>query len=215
MQSPVSLQSPRVAVSLAVCRSAPKERTRRLVRFWLTCRANMGTKHRKAAASSPRGLRPLLRAAPFGSGNNKGITQILTEKQQAELASIATEVHFGPRDTVYTADSSAHSAFILKDGMVKAFRDLSGGSQRVLAFLFPGDVFGLAENGRYGNREKGPNRFLSSRGGSRHPSAAGVQHRESRATARPAPARHQRARVLRDSKSVPERRTKMQQHATR
>jgi len=112
---------------------------------------HMETKDLKAAASSPRGLRPLLRAAPFGSGNDKGMTQILTEKQQAELASIATEVHLRPRATVYTADSSAHSAFIVKDGMVKAFRDLSRGSQRVLAFLFPGDVFGLAENGRYVN----------------------------------------------------------------
>jgi CRP-like cAMP-binding protein len=35
--------------------------------------------------------------------------------------------------------------------MVKAFRDLATGRQRVLAFLFPGDVFGLAENGRYVN----------------------------------------------------------------
>ncbi len=111
----------------------------------------MDAKHLKAAASSPRRLRPLLRAAPFGSGKNKAMVQILTEKQQTELASIAREVHFRPRATVYTADSPAHSAFIVKDGMVKAFRDLSSGSQRVLAFLFPGDVFGLAENGSYVN----------------------------------------------------------------
>jgi CRP/FNR family transcriptional regulator len=111
----------------------------------------MDTKHVKAAASSPRGSRPLLRATLFGGGNDNAMVQILTEKQQTELASIATEVHFRPRATVYSADSSAHSAFIVKEGIVKAFRDFASGRQRVLAFLFPGDVFGLAENGRYVN----------------------------------------------------------------
>jgi len=77
--------------------------------------------------------------------------QILTEKQQTELGSIATEVTFRRRVNVYHADSPAHSVFIVKDGMVKAFQDLPSGRQRVLAFLFPGDVFGLAENGLYVN----------------------------------------------------------------
>jgi CRP-like cAMP-binding protein len=77
--------------------------------------------------------------------------QILTEEQQAELGSIATEFSLRRRVNIYQADSSAHSVFIVKEGMVKAFRDLSSGRQRVLAFLFPGDVFGLAEDGRYVN----------------------------------------------------------------
>ena len=77
--------------------------------------------------------------------------QILTEKQQTELGSIATEVTFRRRVNVYHADSPAQSVFIVKDGMVKAFQDLPSGRQRVLAFLFPGDVFGLAEDGHYVN----------------------------------------------------------------
>jgi signal transduction histidine kinase len=35
--------------------------------------------------------------------------------------------------------------------VVKAFRDLPSGRRRVAAFLFPEDVFGLVENGRYLN----------------------------------------------------------------
>ena len=77
--------------------------------------------------------------------------QVLTEKQQAALASIAIEVRLRRGVSIYDADSPAHSIFIVKEGLIKAFQDLSSGRQRVLAFLFPGDVFGLAEDGHYVN----------------------------------------------------------------
>jgi CRP/FNR family transcriptional regulator len=111
----------------------------------------MDTKHVRAAATAGRASRPVLHATSFGRSSNKARVQILTEKQQTELGSIATEVTFRRRVNVYHADSPAHSVFIVKDGMVKAFQDLPSGRQRVLAFLFPGDVFGLAENGLYVN----------------------------------------------------------------
>jgi CRP/FNR family transcriptional regulator, anaerobic regulatory protein len=111
----------------------------------------MDKKHVGAAAASGRALRPVLRATPFGKGKNRAMVQILTEKQQTELGSIATEVSLRRRVSVYHADAPAHSVFIVKEGMVKAFQDLSSGRQRVLAFLFPGDVFGLAEDGHYVN----------------------------------------------------------------
>jgi CRP/FNR family transcriptional regulator, anaerobic regulatory protein len=41
--------------------------------------------------------------------------------------------------------------FITTDGAVKAYRDLPSGKRLVSAFLFPGDVFGLAERGHYVN----------------------------------------------------------------
>jgi CRP-like cAMP-binding protein len=111
----------------------------------------MDTNHVRAAAASGRALRPVLRATPFRQGNDKAMVQILTEKQQTELGTIATEVSFQRLVNVYHRDSPARSVFIVKEGMVKAFRDLSSGRQRVLAFLFPGDVFGLAEDGHYVN----------------------------------------------------------------
>ncbi len=113
----------------------------------------MGTQHVRAPATSGRALRPVLRATPFGTGDNKAMVQVLTDKQQTELGSIATEVSFRRGVSVYHADSRAHSVFIVKEGMVKAFRDLSSGRQRVLAFLFPGDMFGLAEEIFLGNSE--------------------------------------------------------------
>src|SRR5688572_11856164 len=101
----------------------------------------------------PRVLRPMLRAASFGSGD-KPLMQILTVKQQTELGRIATEIGFRRGVSIYEADSPAHWVFIMKEGVVKAFQDLSNGSQQVLAFLFAGDVFGLAQDGRYVNSVK-------------------------------------------------------------
>jgi CRP/FNR family transcriptional regulator, anaerobic regulatory protein len=111
----------------------------------------MDTKRAAAGADSGRALHPVLRARAFDGSNSSAMVQMLTEKQQAELGSIATEVSFRRRVTVYEAGAPAQSVFIVKEGMVKAHRDLSSGRLRVLAFLFPGDLFGLAEDGRYVN----------------------------------------------------------------
>jgi CRP-like cAMP-binding protein len=97
-------------------------------------------------------MRPLLRAAPFfGKANDKAVVQILTDKQQTDLGSIATEVSVRRRSNIYENGSPAHWVYIVREGLVKAYRDLSSGQQRVLAFLFPGDMFGLAEHGLYVN----------------------------------------------------------------
>jgi CRP-like cAMP-binding protein len=40
---------------------------------------------------------------------------------------------------------------VVAEGIVKSFRDLPSGKRRIAAFLFPSDLFGLAENGRYVN----------------------------------------------------------------
>jgi CRP-like cAMP-binding protein len=95
--------------------------------------------------------RVVIRATAFGRSEDKAMVQILTHKQQTELGRIATEVSYQRRINIYRSDSPAHSVYIVKEGMVKAFQNLSSGRQRVLAFLFPGDVFGLAEDGQYVN----------------------------------------------------------------
>ena len=77
--------------------------------------------------------------------------QLLTDQQQAELQAISTEVVLRARAPIYAAGSLAASIYIVQTGLVKVFRSLSSGRQQVLVFLFPGDVFGLAEDGRYVN----------------------------------------------------------------
>jgi CRP-like cAMP-binding protein len=50
---------------------------------------------------------------------------------------------------LYREDTAATCVFINAEGVVKAFKDLPSGRRWVTAFLYPDDVFGLAENGLY------------------------------------------------------------------
>jgi CRP-like cAMP-binding protein len=65
------------------------------------------------------------------------------------LAAIATRIHVAQRGVIYRDEAPATSVFIIAEGVVKAFKDMPSGRRWVTAFLFPADVFGLAENGRY------------------------------------------------------------------
>ncbi len=50
---------------------------------------------------------------------------------------------------VYREETAATSVFISAEGVVKTFKDMPSGRRWVTAFLYPADVFGLAENGLY------------------------------------------------------------------
>jgi CRP-like cAMP-binding protein len=50
---------------------------------------------------------------------------------------------------LYREDTVATCVFINAEGVVKAFKDMPSGRRWVTAFLYPHDVFGLAENGFY------------------------------------------------------------------
>jgi CRP/FNR family transcriptional regulator len=75
----------------------------------------------------------------------------LTDRQRQDVLAIATRLRLPPRLTLYHEAAPASSLFVVGEGAVKAFRDLPSGKRRVASFLFRGDVFGLAENGRYLN----------------------------------------------------------------
>ena len=50
---------------------------------------------------------------------------------------------------VYREETAATAIFIGAEGVVKTFKDMPSGRRWVMSFLFPDDVFGLAENGLY------------------------------------------------------------------
>ncbi len=93
-------------------------------------------------------LEPALQAIPF-LPPIRPEAPLLTESQRARLAAIATRVRFAPRTVIYREESPATSVFISAEGVVKAFKDMPSGRRLVTAFLYPADVFGLAENGLY------------------------------------------------------------------
>jgi CRP-like cAMP-binding protein len=92
---------------------------------------------------------PTLSAIPFLHGEHSTTTPLLTERQRLQLASIATRIRVLPRMVLYREEAAATAVFINAEGVVKVFKDMPSGKRWVTAFLFPSDVFGLAENGRY------------------------------------------------------------------
>jgi CRP-like cAMP-binding protein len=93
-----------------------------------------------------------MRSTPFLAGDPASEpARKMTPRQRQRLMAIATRERFPARTIIYREDSPAHDIFINTDGVVKAFRDLPSGRRRIVAFLLQGDLFGLAEGGRYMN----------------------------------------------------------------
>jgi CRP-like cAMP-binding protein len=93
---------------------------------------------------------PALRALPFFRPENSAVPR-LNDQQRQRLLGIAARIDVRPRGFVYKEHAAAGAVFICGEGAIKSFRDLSSGRRRVVGFLFRGDIFGLAENGRYVN----------------------------------------------------------------
>lgn len=97
---------------------------------------------------APADIEPALQATPF-LPPIRPEAPLLTDDQRARLAAIATRVRVAPREVIYREDAAANAVYIIAEGVVKAFKDMPSGRNWVTAFLFPADVFGLAENGLY------------------------------------------------------------------
>jgi CRP-like cAMP-binding protein len=94
-------------------------------------------------------LTPSLRAMRGFAPDDVAARPILTEAQREQLAALATRVELRPRVTIYRAGTPSEHVFVIGAGVVKTFRDLPSGKRRIVAFWHPGDVFGLAERGKY------------------------------------------------------------------
>lgn len=103
----------------------------------------------------PEGRLPKIVAREFcatGEQRNAVLKNILSPKDQAELAKIATVLAYPTGGVaIYSEGEDAHFLYLIDDGMVRLSRHLPNGSRQVLGFMWPGDFFGLAEEGRYVN----------------------------------------------------------------
>lgn len=105
-------------------------------------------KQRSRKPMVPSDVEPALQATPFLPPIRPD-APLLTDAQRMQLAAIATRVRVAAREVIYREESTAGSVFIIAEGVVKAFKDMPSGRRWVTAFLYPADVFGLAENGLY------------------------------------------------------------------
>jgi CRP-like cAMP-binding protein len=102
-----------------------------------------------------------IRAIPFEKLTAAGVaTQLLTDRHRQNLAGLATSLNVPRRTIFYREDTPAEWVFMIAKGVVKSYRDLPSGKRHIAAFLFPGDVFGLAENGRFVNSTQAVTRVM-------------------------------------------------------
>lgn len=92
---------------------------------------------------------PALSAWVVGSAG--GSIQLLTDSQRRQLMRIAEHETVRANATIYSEHAPAEDVFIVHEGIFKAFREFKSGKRRVAAFLFPRDLFGLADKQGYFN----------------------------------------------------------------
>jgi CRP-like cAMP-binding protein len=102
----------------------------------------------KRPVAPPPQLGPAINAIPFLKGTATR-TQLLTDRQREELMRIGTRLRLPSRMVIYREEVPADWVFVVVEGVVKSYKDLPSGKRVVGAFLFPRDLFGLAENGKY------------------------------------------------------------------
>jgi CRP-like cAMP-binding protein len=99
-------------------------------------------------------LRPKVRARPFlrQQDGETPIDNLLSAQQSEALARIATVFQYRrPGAVIYSDGEDAHFLYAVHSGCVRVSHTGPGGERQVLAFMWPGDLLGLAENGRYVN----------------------------------------------------------------
>lgn len=76
---------------------------------------------------------------------------LLSPAEEGQLSRIATILDYRANTTIFTEAEDAHFLYLIQEGVVRISRHLPDGTRQVLAFMWPGDLFGLAEEGYYVN----------------------------------------------------------------
>jgi CRP-like cAMP-binding protein len=92
---------------------------------------------------------PAIRAVDSWLPGEGHMRQVLSNGERTRLARIGSIVRFRKGDEIYRAGDPADAIYNVTSGVVKAYRTTADGSERISAFLFPDDLFGLSAEGRY------------------------------------------------------------------
>ncbi len=109
---------------------------------------------RSSARMPPKGRRPKIIAREFCATTLRRplLDNLLSATEQSELARIATVLTYQTSGiTLFSEGEDAHFLYLVDDGVVRLSRHLPDGARQVLSFMWPGDLLGLAETGRYIN----------------------------------------------------------------
>lgn len=76
----------------------------------------------------------------------------LSASQKADLARLAEVIEYKTAGSkIFSQGDEAAFTYLLVDGLTRICHTLHNGDRQILAFHWPGDVFGLAEHGKYLN----------------------------------------------------------------
>jgi len=73
----------------------------------------------------------------------------LTTGQFGRFIAVLEQATFEPQSTIFREGDPAQHLYTITVGAVKLYKLLSDGRRQIVAFLFPGDFFGLSGNGTY------------------------------------------------------------------
>lgn len=76
----------------------------------------------------------------------------LSMPDREELLQLGVRRHYAKGEFVFQAGNEAKSVFLLAAGRIKIYQPSSVGKEAILWFCFDGELFGLAEAARGGNR---------------------------------------------------------------
>jgi len=93
--------------------------------------------------------RPSILAAPFVKNTHGDVVELLSTLEQESLAQIGQLMRIRRHTTLYAEGGEARFVYNIIEGVVGTYHLLPGGERSVTAFLFPGDLLGMSENGHY------------------------------------------------------------------
>ena len=99
-------------------------------------------------------MAPEIRACGFNRATNcpSQFRNLLSLKEQGALREIATVVEYRRcGHPIFSQEEDAHFVYAIDQGVVRIVRHAGNGQRQILAFMFPGDLFGLPEDGTYPN----------------------------------------------------------------
>lgn len=95
---------------------------------------------------------PEIRARPFDrKHDNRSLAEnLLSHQQQKEFGKIASVITYrGRGNTIFGEGEDAHFVYCVAAGVVRISRLSQNGRRQVLAFMLPGDLFGIPDAGTY------------------------------------------------------------------
>ena len=94
---------------------------------------------------------PALRGVDPWAPSAGKMRQFLSAEERARLAVLSSIVRLNKGEKIYREGQHIDAVFNIITGVVKAYRTAPDGSKHITAFLFPDDMFGLSEEGKYTN----------------------------------------------------------------